>query len=182
MATEFDKIKNLAGWRAKLDELLAAARDAAKIDDLDQRLEVADRLTAFIINNPPVLSSDPSTLEYDDMDRVAKEAHDGLLLATIQERVAVIMSKTAELAALRKKIEGRSAANRKAAESIQLEKVRRVVDATTEAVSAMTDLKKQIDSAQENGLQNEEMLALGQKLETLIASIQTVRSEVETIS
>jgi hypothetical protein len=33
MATnEFDKIKGLAGWRAKLDELLAAARDAAQND------------------------------------------------------------------------------------------------------------------------------------------------------
>src|ERR1051325_9090405 len=147
MATEFDKIKTLAGWRTKLDELLEAARAAAQVEDLDKRLEVADRLTEFIVNNPPVLPQDPSTAEYEDMDRVAKDSHDGLLLATIQERVAAIMSQTAELALLRKQYENRTASIREAAASIRLEKARRVVDTTTGAVSAMMDLKKEIDRA-----------------------------------
>jgi hypothetical protein len=69
----------------------------------------------------------------------------GLLLGAIQERVALIMSKTAELAALRKTVEDRTAANRKAASSIRLEKARRVVDATTEAVATMVDLRNEIN-------------------------------------
>ncbi len=182
MATEFDKIKNLAGWRAKLDELLAAARATAKIEDLDLRLEIADRLTEFIIHNPPVLANNPSTAEYEEMDRVAKEAHDGLLLASIQERVATIMSKTAEMAALRKKIEVQTAADRKAAASIRLEKARRVIDATTEAVAAMNDLKKEIDGTSKSEVQGGDMTALGKKLETLIANFQGLRGEVERIS
>jgi hypothetical protein len=181
MASEFDKIKNLAGWRAKLDELLAAARAVAQNDDLDARLKVADRLTEFIIKNPPALPDDPATTEYEDMDRVAKEAHDALLLATIQERVASIMSKTAELAALRKKIEGRAAANREAAASIRLEKARRVVAATTDAVAAMTELKKEIERAADSEVQDADMAALGKQLDTLITRIQTLRSDVETI-
>jgi hypothetical protein len=181
MASEFDKIKNLAGWRAKLDELLKAAREVAQDDDLDKRLAVADRLTRFIVNNPPALPDDPATAEYDDMDRVAKDAHDALLLATIQERVAGIMSKTAELASLRKKIEGRTAANREAAASIRLEKARRVVEATTGAVSAMKDLKKEIEQGIGSGVEDADLAALGKQLDTLIERIQTLRSNVETI-
>src|SRR5262245_61483182 len=147
MATEFDRIKNLDGWRAKLDELLEIARDAAKNDDLDARLAIADRLTQFIIRNPPVVMEDPATAEYDDMDRIAREAHDALLLTSIEERVAGIMSRTAELATLRKRVEGRTAANRAAASSIRLEKARHVVDSTTATVAAMMDLKKDIERA-----------------------------------
>lgn len=179
MASEFDKIKNLAGWRAKLDELLEAARAVAQNDDLDARLKVADRLTEFIVNNPPALPDDPATAEYEDMDRVAKDAHDALLLATIQERVAGIMSQTAELAALRKKVEGRTSANREAAASIRLEKARRVVAATTDAVAAMMDLKKEIERAAEGGIQDADTAALGKQLVTLIERIQTLRSDVE---
>jgi hypothetical protein len=181
MASEFDKIKNLAGWRAKLDELLQAARAAAQDDDLDARLEVADRLTEFIVNNPPALTDDLATAEYADMDRVAKDAHDALLLVTIQERVAGIMSKTAELAALRKQIEGRAAANREAAASIRLEKARRVVAATTDAVTAMLDLKREIERAADSGIQDADLVALGKQLDVLIGSTQTLRSDVESI-
>jgi len=181
MASEFDKIKNLAGWRAKLDELLQAARTAAQTDELDARLKVADRLTEFIVNNPPTLTDDPATAEYEDMDRVAKDAHDALLLATIQERVAGIMSKTAELAALRKKIEGRAAANREAAASLRFEKARRVVMATTDSVAAMMDLKKEIERAADAGIQDADMVALGKQLDVLIERTQTLRNDVETI-
>lgn len=181
MATEFDKIKNLAGWRDKLDELLAEAKKAAQVDDLDQRLKVADRLTQFIVNNPPALPDDPASVEYEEMDRVAKDAHDALLLATIQERVAGIMGRTAELAALRKKIESRIAANREAAASIRLEKARRVVESTTNAVAAMMELKKEIERAAEAGAQEADLAALGRQLGSLIEKIQTLRNEVETI-
>ena len=179
MATEFDRIKSLAGWRAKLEELLGAAREAAQQDDFDTRLEVADRLTQFIVCNPPEVPDDPETAEYTEMDRLAKEAHDGLLLASIQERVAAIMSRTAEFAALRKQIEAQANANAQAAASIRLEKARKVVDATTNAVAAMMDLKKQVESAAKDG-QASDFTALGKQLEKAIESIQALRHEVET--
>ena len=181
MATEFDKIKTIAGWRAKLDELLKAARSAAKVDDLDARLEVADRLTQFIICNPPALADDPATAEYDDMDGIAKDTHDALLLATIEERVTGIVSKTAELAALRKKVEGRTNANLEAAASIRLEKARRVVDSTTAAVSAMIDLKKEVEHTSASGVENADLAALAKQLESVITQVQTLRQDVETI-
>lgn len=181
MPAEFDKIKNLAGWRAKLDELLQAARAVAQNDNLDTRLEIADRLTEFIVRNPPTVPDNPATAEYEHMDRVAKDAHDALLLATIQERVAGIMSQTAELAALRKKIEGRTAINREAAASIRFEKARRVVAIATDAVAAMMDLKKEIERAADSGVQDADIVALGKQLDASIGRIQTLRNDVEAI-
>lgn len=181
MATEFDKIKNLVGWRSKLDELLEAAREVAKDEDLDARLAVADRLTQFIIQNPPAVADDPGTAEYDDMDRIARQAHDALLLNSIQERVAGIMSHTAELAMLRKRVEGRTAANHAAAASIRLEKARRLVDSTTATVAAMLDLKKDIERAAESGEEGADFAALAKQLQTLVERLQTLRSDVEAI-
>jgi len=185
MASEFDNIQDLTGWRNKLDELLAVARTVASNDDIDARLDVSDRLTKFIIKNPPSTPGDPTSSEYDLMDRVARDASNALLLTTIQERVASIVSRTTELAALRKKIDSRTAANREEAASIRLEKARRVVDATTQAVAAITDLKKELEDAVVDAgagvASSSDFTELARKLDALISRIQSVRSEVETV-
>jgi len=186
MATEFDDIEDLAGWRAKLDELLEAARAAAAKDDLLARLKVSDRLTKFIVKNPPAVPGDPATREFSEMDRIAREASDGLLLATIQERVAAIVSRTSELAALRKTIDNQVGLNAASADSIRLTKVKKVIDATTQAVSALRELKKDLEQAVETagdavaGEDNATFTDLAKKIEGLIARIQSVRNQVET--
>ena len=179
--TEFDKIKGLAGWRAKLDELLADARDAAQKDDLDARLEMADRLTEFVIRNPPTLPEDPASAEYEEMDRIARECHDALLLQAIQQRVAAIMGRKAELAALRKKFDSQTSANQQTAASIRLEKARKVVESTTAAVGAMMDLKKELQNAIDAGVADTDITALAKQVTALVERLQAVRSDVETI-
>lgn len=179
--TEFDKIKGLAGWRAKLDELLAAARDAAQEDDLDVRLEMADRLTQFIIRNPPSVPEDPASAEYDEMDRIARESHDALLLDAIQQRVAAIMGRTAELATLRKKFDNQTSLNQQTAASIRLEKARKVVESTTAAVAAMMDLKRELEGAIDAGVADADISTLVKQVGNLIEKLQAVRSDVETI-
>ena len=75
--------------------------------------------------------------------------------------------------------------NRDAAASIRLEKARRVVDATTQAVAALSDLKQDLESAISDtgtaGASDTEFSDLAKKLEVLIARIQSVRNEVETL-
>jgi hypothetical protein len=181
MASEFDSIKGLAGWRSKLDELLATARKEAQKDDLDARLAMADRLTEFIVRNPPALPEDPASAEYDEMDRVAHECHDALLLAAVQQRVAAIMSRTAELAAIRKKFDNETTANQQSAASIRLEKARKVVESTTAAVSAMTDLKNELDKAINAGAADADIKQLAKQVGTVIEKLQDVRTSVEAI-
>ena len=61
MATEFDKIKDLAGWQDKLKELLAAAEKASAKNDADARLAVASRLNQFVLGPRPTrMRSSPS--------------------------------------------------------------------------------------------------------------------------
>jgi len=178
---EFARIKDLAGWRAKLDELLADARDAAQQADLDARLDMADRLTEFIIRNPPTVPEDPASAEYEEMDRIARECHDALLVQAIQERVAAIMGRTAELAALRKKFDSQTSANQQAAASIRLEKARKVVESTTAAVAAMMDLKKELERTIEAGGAGTDITTLARQVGTLVEKLQAVRNDVETI-
>jgi len=181
MASEFDNIKGLAGWRAKLDDLLADARKEAQKDDLDARLTMADRLTEFIVRNPPALPEDPASAEYDEMDRIAHECHDALLLGAIQQRVAAIMSRTSELAAIRKKFDNETTANQQSAASIRLEKARKVVDSATSAVSALIDLKKELNKAIDAGAADADMKQLAKQVGTVIEKLQDVRTSVEGI-
>ena len=118
MATEFDNVRGLAAWRAKLDELLAAAKATAPKDDIQACRAVAERLTQFRINVPPALASDPASAEYAEMDRIAGQCHDALLGNAIKQRVDAITSRTAELTALRKKFESQTTANQQSAASI----------------------------------------------------------------
>lgn len=185
MPSEFDNITGLIGWRKKLDELLAAAREAGAKEDIDARLEVSDRLTKFIIKNPPSIPGDPASSEYDAMDRIAREASAGLLLATMQERLATIVNRTTELAALRKKIDSRTVANRAESASIRLEKARRVIDSTTESIGAMADLKKAIEDARADGAETQisdaDFRDLSRKIDAAISRIQSLRSDVEAL-
>src|SRR5688572_26855979 len=136
--------KTIKKWRDKLSELLESARAVAQSTSLTERLALADELQAFIIDNPPALPEQPETLEFEEMDRIARKAHDGLLLDAIGERVAIIMGQTAELAGLTKKIQGQALANEKAAKSLRFEKAQKVASSATATVIAIKELKEQI--------------------------------------
>jgi hypothetical protein len=141
---------------------------------------MADRLTQFIIRNPPTLPEDPASAEFEEMDRIARACHDALLLEAIQQRVAAIMGRTAELAVLRKKFDSQTAANQQAAASIRLEKARKVVESTTAAVAAMLDLKKDLDRAIDAGVADVDLTALARQVGALVERLQALRSAVET--
>ena len=168
--------KIIKKWRDTLADLLEEARAEAQNDSLDARLAVADSLHDFIMNNPPSLPDQPETAEFDEMDAIARKAHDGLLLDGISGRVAAIMSQTAELAALTKKVQGQTAANQQAAKSIQLEKAQKVIASVTDTVNALKDLKTQIEN---QPLTDDGLAALAKKLGKVMETLQDLRTEVE---
>lgn len=170
--------KIIAVWRAKLTDLLARARDIAQTGSLDERLALADELQDFIIDNPSAVPEQPETAEFDEMDKIARKAHDGLLLDAINDRLATIMGQTAELAGLTKKIQGQTTANAQAAKSILLEKARQVVAATNDAVTAIKALKIQVESQTIAG--GGDLGALGDALNKALQSLQELRTEVES--
>lgn len=169
--------KIIKKWRDKLSGLLEEARAVAQSTSLGDRLALADELQAFIVDNPPALEEQPETLEFEEMDRIARQAHDGLLLDAINDRVAIIMGQTAELAGLAKKIQGQTAANEKAAKSLRFEKAQNVISATTAAVIAIKDLKQQVEN---QTIADGDVAALLKKLEKALETLQDLRTTVES--
>ncbi|MGH7390523.1 MAG: hypothetical protein ACREM3_13855 [Candidatus Rokuibacteriota bacterium] len=165
MPTEFDKIKNLAGWRAKLKELLAAAEKASSRNDDDDRLSVATRLNNF------VLESVPNTDAIRDLDELASAAARELSVAVVAGAVDRISGRTAALRSIAKRLEAVSLQAEQAAASIRLEKAHRVIDALTEAVRAVDDL----DTVLADGTDEQ----LRKRLTKLADSMRDLRTELD---
>jgi hypothetical protein len=169
------KPETIQKWRDKLETLLARA-EAAASEPLSARLAIAKQLQAFILDNPATVDDDPDTAVFTALDDIATQAHDALLLAALEERIAGIASRSAELAGLEKKISAQSAANEKAAKSIRLEKATQVVNSVTAAVNSIKDLKTAIEA---NPSSTEDFEALVKKLADAMATLQDVRAAVE---
>lgn len=170
--------KIIKKWRSKLAELIERARASAETADFDARLELADELQHFIMDNPPSIPEQPETAEFEEMDKIARGVHDGLLLAAINERLAIIAGQTAEFAGLTKKIKAQSEANEKKAKSLRFEKTQRVLASVTETVVAINDLAQVVD---EQTGSEEEMAALAKQLAKTLAALQDLRALAEEV-
>lgn len=170
--------KTIKKWRDKLSGLLENARAVAQNASLEERLAVADELQIFIIDNPPSVAHQPETAEFEEMDKIARAAHDGVLLDGIGERIAIIMGQTAELAGLGKKIQGQAIANEHAARSLRLEKAGNVVSTVTATVVAIKELKAQVEIQTAS---DKDVIELSRRLNTTLEALQDLRAMVETV-
>lgn len=169
--------KTIKKWRDKLSALLESAREVAQTTSLVDRLALADELQAFIIDNPPSVADQPETVEFEEMDKIARKAHDGLLLDAINDRVAIIMGQTAELAGLTKKIQGQAVVNEKVARALRFEKAQKVVSSTTAAAIAIKELKEQVET---QTFADADLVELGKKLNKALETLQDLRAAVES--
>jgi hypothetical protein len=165
MATEFDKINDLAGWQAKLKELLAAAEKAASKNDDDARIAVAKRLNQF------VLESSPNTDEIIKLDELATNAAQALSLDVVGDAVARIAARTVELRKITKQLDAVTARAEETAASIRLEKAHRVIDAFTQAVRAVDDLDKVLEDGTDDQLRK--------RLTKLTTALVDLRGELD---
>jgi hypothetical protein len=170
--------KIIKKWRSKLAELIERARASAATADFDARLELADELQRFIMDNPPSIPEQPETAEFEEMDKIARGVHDGLLSSAIDERLAIIAGQTAEFAGLTKKIKAQTDANEKKAKSLRFEKTQRLLASVTETVVAINDLAKVVE---EQTGSEEETAALAKQLEKTLAALQDLRDLAEEI-
>jgi len=163
--SEFDNIKGSEAWRAKLDELLAAAEAAAKQDDIQVRLSVNSRLTEFITN------SRPNTPEILALDKIAADAGQDLMRRTIDERIASIRGRSAELAQIGKQFDVMAESAQAAAAGIRLQKAHDAVDNLTASVRSLQQLREVL----KDGTDDE----LAKSVEQVVAAIQRARSTIE---
>jgi hypothetical protein len=165
MPSEFDKIKDLDGWQAKLKELLAAAEKASAKDDDDARLAVAARLNQF------VLESSPNTDDIVALDQLATNAARELSIDVVGGAVDRIAARTARVRAITKQLDAVTARAVEAAATIRLEKAHRVIDAFTEAVRAVDDFDKVLEDGTDDQLRK--------RLEKITGSLVDLRDELD---
>jgi len=162
-------LKTYKEWSGKLSELLAQAHDAIAAKDVDKKLEAQRALNEFIDNCA-------SPVKGKELDDIASRAIGNLFEATLDQCMAEMGKRTAELTALTKDIAAVTDAANASAANIRLDSARKVIDTTVQAVEALKSLKQQLDSAQPDEKQ------LADTISTLITSIQTVRNQVETLN
>lgn len=163
--SEWENIQGVDGWRMKLTDLLKEAEAAGQQTDLASRLALANRLTEFILH------SSPNTPEILALDGIADQARAGLMRLTIEERLAEISARTGELARLTKEFQAHAAAAAASAAAIRLERAHRVVGALTESVQALNELRGVLETSKDD--------ALTKSIDRVIASMQTLRSQIE---
>jgi|SRR6185295_2804389 len=162
--SEWDKIKGFEGWSAKLRELLTAAQKISGSNDVQERIDLSQRFTDFIVNSE---GGD----DIAQLDEIAKKASVDLLQAGINDRLAAMAARTSDLAVLAKTLESQTGKNEAAASSIRLDKLHNTASALTDAVRSVNELRAVLKEGEDD-----ELIA---KLEKLVNSLQSVRTAVE---
>ena len=144
--SEFDNISGFAGWKAKLDELLNAAKQAAGANDESGLNAIADRLTEFTIE------SWPDTPEIKALDRIAGDTATRLRKQGIEGKLDAIAARSAELAKLAQGFDQAATANAQQAADIRLARTREVLDAATSTVTTLTRFRETLKSGDDAAL------------------------------
>jgi hypothetical protein len=161
--------KNLEGvqeWSPELYKLLEQANKAAKQDEIGPRLDVCDLLTGFI------QESWPQTPEMDKLDDLASQTVTDLMLATINERLGAIASRTAEYVKLAKDIDATAARSEAAADSIRLKGIQSLIDSATQTIASAKALAATFSDPNAD---EKKVLAL---VNQAVASVEKLRSGV----
>lgn len=164
MTTQWEELTTYDDWAAALSTLLKRARTAVEKQDATARSAVKRELIAYIDESPNWLIR--------NLDDVAHEAIKDLGKADVNEALTSIENRTVELIRLTKSLKSISEDTQEAASTLRLEKGKRVVDASTQLVGTIKELRDQLDSTGKD-----------KKLETLasgaIKAVQDLRAALE---
>ncbi len=142
---EFKGIEGIDGWRTKLKSLLDESKQIALEDDLEKRLKMSDRLTAFI------LESRPNTAEIQDLDKIADDTASALLLDSIEKRLEAITARTGELIRLTKEFGSQAEHNKEMAASIRLKNIIATIHSATETINTAKKFKESLKDTVKEG-------------------------------
>lgn len=165
----WNNLNTYADWAGALQTLLNNAHDAVAGGDVDKKQAAQKNLKDFIDNCA-------SPVKAKELDTIASEAIGDIFAATLDQAMAGIGSRTAELANMTKDVNAITDAANSDAASIRLDAARKVVDTTVQVVQALTTLKQQLDATQPDDKK------VADSITTLITAIQAVRNQVETMN
>lgn len=128
-------------WKISLRELLDAARQAIRDEDEQAVEDAYGDLENFIV------ASDDTIPGVAELDRVARQTMRDLVVDAVNTNVQTIADRTADVAELEKRFSKQSAANNSIAAGIRLERVRAVLDASTQSIASLRALAEVLPAA-----------------------------------
>lgn len=128
-------------WKNSLRELLDAARKAVAARD-DRAVD-----DAFSDFENYIVASDDTIPGVAELDRVARQAMRDLVVDAVNSNAQAIADRSADVAELEKRFSKQSAANNSIAAGIRLERVRAVLDSSTQTIASLRALAEALPSA-----------------------------------
>jgi hypothetical protein len=166
--SEWNNIEGLEAWTKKLGELLAEAKGIAQNNDPEELLAMNDRLIQFIVH------SYPNTPAIKELDEMASQAADALLLDSIDKRLAAISQRTAMYAKVSKELKSATETNKAKAESIRLKGATALIDSATKTIEAAKELKGALTSKAADQ-------KLGEKIDLAVSAVEDLRKSAAKV-
>lgn len=132
-------------WKTSLRELLDAARAALNAGDDQAVDDIYSDLENYIV------ASDDTVPGVAELDRVARQTMRDLVVEAASRNVQTIADRTADVAELEKRFAKQSAANNSIAAGLRLERVREVLDASTQTIASLHALVETLPTATDAG-------------------------------
>jgi hypothetical protein len=166
MSRNWTLIRKQKAWGDVLAELIAETKAAIK-SGAAERSNVRADLREFIDQSPNFDDAVP----IDKYDEIAAKLHKQSVQADLEDELARQEGRTPDFAAILKQVRAITDAANAAAESISLNRVRKVVDSLVDAVDSLKDVRKSMAASDEP--------TLAKSLDDLLEAFEAVRTAVK---
>lgn len=167
MSINWDSLNTFEDWASALHELLTTATDSIKSGDVTERVEAQKQLNDFIIQSPNAVAG--------ELDNIAKNAINDIFQTAVDEALASIPSRTADLAMHVKTVKAVTLAAVTAAKSIKLESATKVIGTATQIIRDLNDLKTAISESEDDQELAKKIDKAVKAIQDLVPSVMAVR-------
>lgn len=167
MSINWDSLSTFEDWAGVLHELLATATGSITSGDITERVEAQKKLNDFIIQSPNAIAG--------ELDNIAKNAINDIFITAIDEALASISSRTADLAIHVKTVKAVTQEAENAAKSIKLESATKVIGAATKIIQDLNNLKNAISDSEDDQELAEKIDNAVKSIQDLVPSVMAVR-------
>lgn len=168
MSRNWDALITFEDWAKVLHELLGEARKAIHSGNIEKRVAVQEELSAFIMTSPNTLAA--------ELDEIARKAITDIFKTTVDEALASLANRTAELATHIKVVNAVTLEAEQAARSIRLENATKVISSATAILRDLHELRQALTATKEDTLLAGKIDKTVKALQELIPLVMTIKS------
>lgn len=158
-------------------QVLEAARGRNDDEVTDSIVAAGSAFVDFKRRSEPESFSDTQEVRrVAELDRIADDARRNLMSASIADAAKGILDRTSELASLVKQVRGEVAQNDKREQRLRLLPVRSAIDALTDTMESLKDVRRELRS------DNEDEQAIASAITRLVNTAKSLRERLDGLS